>query len=332
MDTVVVDWIRQRTRAQMVLAFFCCIMIGAGLAIIVGRTQVTYWIVFGGNTDPGDGNGGGQARGQFVGGGWVSDSNIFQVTWQANIGADTTTETNDAMTNGHKAFEAHCRVNRCIIAGFSLGNSPALQLAKEVGQPPSQTYLFGAPQPSTGVFHNFAPDSPFVNPFLQAMGGLNMMRPVYPGMQAFYDTHDPYANAAPQCSGPGLFALSVNPGHRIISQDEAQQHIWTGTDGVIMHEANYVAPPGLPRSGSDRSQLFDGCPASGWENQPGEVPAPVPGGTGPSGPAPSVGNQPPLGPAPNPGAPQPFRPDIPGGSPIPSSDGHMPTDLPIPTP
>jgi hypothetical protein len=269
-----------------VLAMVFCLCLGTGLALVIGRTQEAYWIVFGGNTDPGDGDGGGMARDQFVAGGWVDSDHIYQVQWKADISQGATLETNAAMPAAHSAFEAHCHSNRCIIAGFSLGNSPALQLSAEVGQPPSQTYLFGAPQPSTGVFHHYAPDNPFVNPFLQAMGGLNTQRPVSAGMQAFY------ANAAPQCTGPGLFALSVNPGHRIITTNEAERHVWTGTDGVVMHEADYQGPQSVPLSGSDPSPLWAGCPISGWQNQPGEIPPPVPGGTGPTQPGEPLGTLP----------------------------------------
>lgn len=246
------------------------VLIGVGGQMILGRTAPqVFWIVFGGNQDPGDGNGGGLARQQFIDGGWVNGDNIFQVTWQADISQGTIRETDAAMVNGHAAYNQYCGGGgrRCILAGFSLGNSPALQLAAEVGLSPSDTKLFGAPQPSTGAWHNQYPDNPFVEPWIKTVGQLNSDRSVPAGVEAYYDTRDPYANLAPQCSGPGLFAVSLD-GHRIIRKDEADQHVWTGPDGVIMHEVNYVAPPGLPLSGSDPSPIWAGCELNNWFNTP----------------------------------------------------------------
>lgn len=245
----------------MLVACLCCALVGAGLAMINGRTQSTFWIVFGGNTDPGDGNGGGLARGQFVNGGWVDNDHIFQVTWQADISQGTQRETDAAMAAGHAAYNEHCSVSRCILAGFSLGNDPAIELASQVGLPADQLYMFGAPQPSTGIWHNPYENNPFISPWISTFGGIDTKRTVPAGSQAFYDTRDPYANGGPQCGGPGLFLLTLD-GHYIISKQAADEsHIWTGPDGVVMHEVGYqAAPNGLPRSGSDESQPWDFCP------------------------------------------------------------------------
>lgn len=300
------------------LACLFCLMIGLATAIIIGRTQAEYWIIFGGNTDPGDGQGGGMARDQMIAGGWTSEGASYQVHWAAAIEQGTKRITDEAMAAGHTAFDEHCGNRRCIIAGFSLGNAPALQLSAEVGLPPDQTYLFGAPQPSTGAFHNPSADNPLVEPWVATMGGLATDRPVAAGMQAFYNSRDPYANAAPQCNGPGLFSLNVQAGHYIISREESTQHVWTGPDGVVMHEAGYVAPPGLPRSGSDPAQAFDGCPPGGYFSH-NDTPAEP-------GPVPFVPGQPQQ--------PDPSSGPIPGGSPIPSQEGNMPglPGLPLPAP
>lgn len=220
-----------------------------------------FWLIYGGNTDPGDGQGNGAARDQMIAGGWTSPENSYQIQWKAAIEQGTKDITNEAMPVGHEAWEKFCSQRTCIIAGFSLGTMPALQLASEVGLPPSLNYIFGGPEPSTGLWHQPYQDNPFVEPWVQSFGDFNTNRLVPAGTQVFYDTHDPYANAAPQCGGPGLFALSVNPGHRIITRDEANEHVWTGSDGAVMHEAGYQAAPfGLPRSGSDASQPWDFCP------------------------------------------------------------------------
>lgn len=247
----------------MLVACLVCILIGSGLALIYGRAQTDYWIVFGGNTDPGDGNGGGSARGGFVNGGWVDNDHIFQVTWQADIGQGTQRETDAAMPAGKAAYASHCGKAQyhCIIAGFSLGNDPAIQLHQQLGLAPDQLKMFGAPQPSSGIWHNPYPDNPFVEPFISTFGGIDTNRSVPAGSSAYYNTRDPYANGGPSCGGPGLFLLSLD-GHYIISAEEAAgSHIWTGPDGVIMHEVGYQpAPNGLPRSGSDPTQPWDFCP------------------------------------------------------------------------
>jgi hypothetical protein len=292
-NTTMVDWIRARRFTVSVWACVFCLILGTGLAMVIGRTAPQYWIIFGGNEDPGNGQGDGQARQQMIAGGWTSEGSSFQVTWNADIGQGGAKVTNEAMAAAHAAYNEHCGSRNCIIAGFSLGNSPALQLAAEVGLAPENTYLFGAPQPATGVFHSAYTDHPLVAVWIQTFGGLFMNRPVAPGVQNFYVTRDPYANAAPQCAGPGLYALNLD-GHYIISRDQANNsHIWTGPDGVINHEVDYVAPPGLPFSGSDESQLWSGCPLSGWHgDKAGEVPFPAPGGTGSEEPANPIGTEP----------------------------------------
>lgn len=262
-------WLRARWYGTTIIGMAFCLFLGMFTAMIIGRTEAgEFWLIYGGNTDPGDGQGNGAARDQMIAGGWTDAEHSYQIHWAADIGGGTVNETDDAMAAGHEAYEKNCHKYRCILAGFSLGNSPALQLASETGHPAGDTYLFGAPQPSSGVWHSQYPDNPFIEPWIQAFGRINPDRTTSAGMQAFYDTHDPYANAAPQCSGPGLFALSVNPGHRIIAKGEANQHVWTGVDGVVMHEAGYVAQPGLPLSGADPSPFWAGCLLNDWKTTP----------------------------------------------------------------
>jgi len=223
--------------------------------------QAPFWIVYGGNLDPGDGQGNGVLRDQLVAGGWVSYENSFQIPWKADIGQGLTQITNEAMGAGHHAYQTFCG-SGCVIAGFSLGTAPALQLAAETGTAPSMTYIFGGPQPSTGIFHQPYVQPPFVKPFVELFGRLDADQHVPPGTQVFYDTRDIYANSAPSCAGPGWFLLFDLAFHRVVSRGEADSsHIWTGPDGAVMHEVGYQAAPfGLPRSGSDENQFWDFCP------------------------------------------------------------------------
>lgn len=245
------------------VACMVCLIAGTSLALIIGRSQTEFWIVFGGNTDPGDGHGGGMARGQFVGGGWVSNDNIVQITWKADIAGGGANQVADAMPAGHAAVDEFCRAYDCVIAGFSFGTAPAIQLGDETGLP---VKLFGAPQPKPGIYHNPYADNPFIKPWIEAFGfgPLRPDRVVRPGTENYYDTMDIYADGGPSCGGPGLFLLNAGANHRIVSKAEADgSHVWTSDDGVINHEVGYQAAPfGLPRSGSDPSQPWDFCPPS----------------------------------------------------------------------
>ncbi|AAN02099.1 gp45 [Mycobacterium phage Barnyard] len=283
-----VNWAKQKAHATMLLACVFCLMVGCATAIIIGRTApADYWIIFGGNTDKGNGQGGGMARDQMVAGGWVSYENSFQVTWNADIAAGTVDQTNAAMPAGKDAVSKLCAGRRCIIAGFSLGSSPAIQLAAELGIPADQLWLFGAPQPSTGVWHQQYQDNPFVQPWIQNVGKLNPDQLPPAGSHHVYHARDPYGNAAPQCSGPGLFALTLAE-HRILSPGEAS-HVWTGPDGVINHEGGYTGPIGLPASGADPSQPWAGCLFNDWKSTPSS-----PGDQTTEGGLPSGGNGPSL--------------------------------------
>lgn len=269
-----------------------CMVIGlcVGLAgvMVIGRTlPPPYWLVWGGNTDPNDDDGVG-AREQLIDGGWVSADNITQVRWAADISQGTARISDEAMAEAHSQYEAHCRgAQQCILAGFSLGNSPALELAAQVGHPAELTYTFGAPQPAPGVFHNAYLDNPGVEPYFVTFSGLYTDRPVAAGAQNFYGIADPYGNAAPQCAGPGLFALSLND-HRIVTKQEADEsNIWTGPDGVVNHE---VGVPGVVVSGSQPSPPWNFCPPGGWYSptdtraNPGPAPG-VPGAPDTSAPS-----------------------------------------------
>jgi hypothetical protein len=252
-----VQWAAAAIAAVLVFGIGCV----AGYQSKDSFGQSEYWIIFGGNTDPGDGQGNGAARDQMVAGGWTTYENSYQVQWKADISQGTERQTPEAVANGQRAINDLCSGHVCVVAGFSLGTIPAEDLAAQAGIAPGNTYLFGGPAPSTGVWHQPYINNPFIEPWFSLFGNFDTNQVVRPGTNALYDTHDPYANSAPQCGGPGLFLLSVNPGHRIISRDEAQEHVWTGSDGVVMHEAGYQpAPFGLPRSGSDPHQPWDFCP------------------------------------------------------------------------
>lgn len=242
----------------------------AGMVIHDARSQPPTILVFGGNTDKGDGNGGGAARDQLIAGGWGGPENIYQITWNADI-ARTSGNADAAMAAGHAAYNERC-ADGCIIAGFSLGSAPAIQLSDEVNQLPENIWLFGAPQPSTGIWHAQFQDNPFAEPYIAEFGDFKQDRVVKPGTHDYFDIRDPYNNIAPQCQGPGLYALTLD-GHRIITRAEADaSHQWTGTDGVLMFEVGYMGPVGLPASGADQSQPWAGCYANDWKdtfNSPG---------------------------------------------------------------
>lgn len=315
-QTPVVDWVKKRWYGTTILMCVFCLMIGTGLAMVIGRTAPNeFWLIYGGNTDPGDGQGGGLARQQLIDGGWTTPENSFQIQWAADIANGTIQESDAAMAQGKDAIARYCGGRRCIIAGFSLGTSPALQLSAETGGNPSDNYIFGGPAPATGIWHNAWIDNQWVEPAVRTFGRLAPDRFVPAGTQVFFDVRDPYANAAPQCSQP--WALSLD-GHRIIRRDEADQHVWTGPDGAVNHEAGYAGPDVLPLSGADPSPIWAGCFLNDWHktpNSPGDTPTDTGGGPGgvgsggtdQSGPPPddSQGGAPAL-----PGAPQ--LPGVPG--------------------
>jgi hypothetical protein len=289
-----------------------CLFLGMFTAMIIGRTQTEFWIIYGGNTDPGDGQGGGLARDQMIAGGWTDAEHSYQVQWKADISQGTIQETDAAMTAGKDALNSHCGANRCVIAGFSLGTSPALQLSAETGHPADLTYIFGGPAPSTGIWHNAWVDNPWIEPAVRMFGQIAPDRFVPAGTQVFFDVRDPYANAAPQCSQP--WALTLD-GHRIITRAEASQRVWTGVDGAVNHEANYVPQPALPLSGNDPSPVWAGCYLNDWRSTPN---------------SPGVGQEDtnrypgiPAVPSDAPGAPAPALPGN-GGQQLPSVPG-LPT-------
>jgi hypothetical protein len=288
----------------MIVACLCCVLVGTFLAMIYGRTRPDYtWIVFGGNQDPGDGQCGGGAKDQLVAGGWVDAQHICQVQWKADIGSGTNAEVDQAMPAGKEALK-EC-VSDCVIAGFSLGSMPALQLSAQTGHSADLTYIYGAPQPSPGIWHDQYEDNPFVETGIEQFGQLKPDRLAPAGTHNYFDGRDPYNNAAPQCSGPGNFALTLD-GHRIITRAEADaSRQWTGTDGVLEFEV--VAPPPIS-SGADPSPFWSGCEFGDWHNTP-------------NSPGPQTNPDQPFG--------KPSLPGIPGGSPIPSQEGNMP-GLPLP--
>jgi hypothetical protein len=295
--------------------------VGLSTVLIVGRTAPAepYWLVWGGNTDPGDpADDSGGALNQLIAGGWTTDDNATQVKWAAAIEQGTARITTESMTTAHAAYDEHCRGGRrCILAGFSLGNSPALQLASEVGHPAELTYLFGAPQPAPGVFHNAYLDNPAVEPWFVTMSGLSTDRVAPAGVQNFYDGRDPYANSAPQCAGPGLYTLTLD-GHRIISKADADaSRVWTGPDGVVNHEV--PGPPPIA-SGADPASPLALCPPGGWYSPTDTRANP--------GPAPGVPGQPDTS-APQQGEVTSEIPGAPaGGLPAPSSSLPIPTEAP----
>lgn len=241
------------------------VLVGVGGQMIIGRTQPgEFWIIFGGNQDPGDGNGNGLARDQMIAGGWTTRESSFQVQWGARA-QRSIQDSDEAMVNGQAAIKQRCKNQRCIVAGFSIGTQPALQVSSQMSISPGNTYLFGGPQPSTGIWHNAWVDNPWIEPALQLFGQFAPDQFVAAGTHSLFDVRDPYANSAPSCSQPWGLLLD---GHRIISRAESQQRVWTGVDGVVNHEANYVPPPQLPLSGNDPSPEWAGCYLGDWHSTP----------------------------------------------------------------
>lgn len=271
----VTNWAAAALAAILVFGVGCV----AGYQAQDSFGQPPFWIIFGGNTDTGNGSGGGAARDQMIAGGWTSPERSFQVTYQANTGEPRGTR-GSAVGPGDEAYWKYCS-NGCIIAGFSQGAVEAIELRERVGAPPGNLYLFGAPQPESGIWHHPVLENPNVEVWIKLYGFRDNI-PVPAGANAFYDTRDPYANAAPQCVGPGLFALTLD-GHYIVPADAAFNN-WVDANGVNMHEVGYQpAPGGLPRSGSDPSQPWDLCPFNDWHDHeslppglpPGSVPPPA---------------------------------------------------------
>lgn len=261
------DWVKCHKLISVLTACFLvltgCI---AGMMIHDSRSDTPIFIAWGGNGDPGDGNGGGFFKDQLVAGGWAAPEDVFQVTWNAAIQQGTIQQADAAMAAGEAAWNNLCTGSRpCINAGFSLGNSPALQLTDRLGISSSNTYLFGAPQPSTGIWHNQWVDNPWIEPAVRMFGQLAPDRFVPSGTQVFFDARDPYANSAPQCSQP--WALTLD-GHRVIGRGESQQRVWTGVDGAVMHESNYPGADVLPLSGNDPSPVWAGCYLNDWHSTP----------------------------------------------------------------
>lgn len=252
------NWAAAIVAALMVFGIGCV----AGYQAQDSFGVAPFYLVYGGNGDPGDGQGNGAARDQLVAGGWTTYENSYQIQWKADIGQGTENITPEAVANGHVAFNRFCG-HGCVLVGFSLGTVPVLHLSAETGTAPQNTFIFGGPQPSTGVWHQPYVDNPFVEPWLAFFGNFDTNQGVPPGTQVFFDTRDPYANSAPQCGGPGLFAVNTS-GHYIVSRDQAySSHIWTAVDGSVIHEVGWQpAPWGLPRSGSDPQQPWDFCPPS----------------------------------------------------------------------
>lgn len=259
-------WLRARWYGATVLAMAFCLLLGMMTAMIIGRTQTgEFWLIYGGNDDPGDGQGNGAARDQLIAGGWTDAEHSYQIQWAADIGSGTAPETNAAMPAGKAALKQFCSERRCILAGFSLGSSPTLQLRMETGHPVDQTYIFGAPQPSPGIWHDQFQDNLWVEPSVEEFGQLRPDRVAPAGIHNYFDGRDPYNNAAPQCSGPGNFGLTLD-GHRIITRAEADaSRHWTGPDGVLEFEV--VAPPPV-LSGADPSPFWAGCEFGDWFNTP----------------------------------------------------------------
>lgn len=251
----VTNWIAASVAAIMVFAIGCV----AGYQAQDSFGAPPMWIAFGGNTDPGDGNGGGGFASELVRLGWTSADRVFQVQYPADVG-HMEQSTQAAMGPGADAIKKFCNQG-CIVAGFSQGTDPAVRVAAANGIQANNVYLFGGPMVSTGIWHSPAVDHPLVEFWLNTFGFPTNTVPAA-GSHFYYNSRDPYANAAPQCYGPGLYALDVGQ-HVVVGPDWPTKN-WVGSDGVDMHEFGYVAAPGLPLSGSDPSPLWAGCPPEGF--------------------------------------------------------------------
>lgn len=263
----VTQWAAAALAAILVFGIGCV----AGYQAKDSLGQAPFWIVFGGNTDPGDGNGNGAFKDQLVAGGWAGPDQIYQVHWAADIGGGGQNQVNEAMAAGHDAYARFCG-GGCNVAGFSWGTAPALQLAAEVGLPPAQNYIFGGPQPAPGIWHAQFEDNPFVEPAIAEFGPFNPDRFVPAGTQVYFDSGDPYANMAPQCQSP---YTSFDLAHHRVPGAGEPFLVWTAPDGSIIHEVGFtdgVIPFVGPISGSYPSPWWAGCIGNDWRvtaNSPG---------------------------------------------------------------
>lgn len=248
---------------RVVLAAVFGMLIGcaAGFLTIDSRAETETWIIFGGNTD----KTADAYYGQLNSTGQIREQNIVKIEYKADV-AQMEASTQDALPKGVAAWNKWCSHGQaCQIRGFSQGSDPAIAVASAVGAPNRSTRVIieGAPQPSTGVWHHFYPDHPWVEPFLQDAGfPTNRVPPA--GSENFYDQDDPYANLAPQCLNGGAIGsmwVTLNIAH-VVQNPAAHHEVWTGPDGVINHEFNAARNP-VTVSGRDGQLL--GCPPQGWQ-------------------------------------------------------------------
>lgn len=285
---------------QLVAAAIVIVLIGVGGQMILGRTQVTTVLAFGGNTDH-------SSQGfvdQLNSTGRSSGFKVIPVAYNADI-AQGQASIDDGVAKGQAAWNENC-ASGCEVWGFSWGTEVALQLAGKLGLGGGSISIFGGPQPATGIWHHYAVTSgvpPWqVEFWLNAFGKLPTSTIPPAGTKAFFGSRDPYANAAPQCSNPSaLFALSLDD-HRIFPP--GGERIWTDRFGVEIHE--WQTGPTVA-SGADPSPIWQGCPWFDWNRSgdfdgsnglpgmfppfpkqpgdalpvPGDVPLPMPGGQGP---------------------------------------------------
>lgn len=285
-------WLKARWYGATVIGVSVGLVLGMMTAMIVGRTQPTKVLAFGGNTDNSSQGFVDQLNGTGRSGGFQ----VIPVAYNADIGQGQAS-IDDGITKGKAAWEANgCASSGCQLWGFSWGTEVALQLAAQLGVPGNQIQIHGAPQPATGIWHHYSVVTGIppwqIEFWLNTFGRLptNTIPPA--GTKAFFGSRDPYANAAPQCSNPAaLSALSLDD-HRIFPP--GGERIWVDRFGVEIHE--WMTGPTVA-SGSDKSPAWQGCPWFDWNHSedfdfsgggvpgmyepyppaPGQAPIPLPG-------------------------------------------------------
>lgn len=256
--TKTIEWVKCRGYSALVLACVFCLLLGTGLAMIIGRTKPTTVLLFGGNGD----HCADQFKAQLDATGRSAGYNIIRVCYNADI-AQGKASAADGVTQGRAAWDDNCG-DACQLWGFSWGTEPAAQLALTLGVPGSGVHLWGGPQHAAGIWHHWGVVSGV--PPLQVEYWINTFGPPTntippPGTKVFFSTADPYGNAAPQCGNPAaLGALQLNE-HAV--QPIGGERIWTDRFGLEIHEFDVGAYPTIA-SGVDPSPAWQGCPWFDW--------------------------------------------------------------------
>lgn len=251
-----VNWVKQRWYGTTIIACVICLLLGTGLSMIIGRTQVTKVLVFGGNQDNCAAGFIDQLNGTRRSDGYT----IIPVCYMADT-AQMAASGEDGKNKGLAIWNEQC-ANGCEIWGFSNGTEPAIRLAAAVGIDPQKLSLFGGPQHAAGIWHHWGIVSGFppwqVSFWLDLIGlPTGTMAPA--GAKVFFNAGDPFADIAPQCGNPAALGGLTSAAHAI--PPIGGERIWVDRFGLEIHEFGSLP---TVASGADPSPVWQGCPWFDW--------------------------------------------------------------------